>query len=294
MHKIVFAFLASLTLGGLEAKAYFLLGYGTSLSPNGLQATIQNQIGKDNIKGDIQSASYKGAIDNINDFYVGSQLDLDKWHIFNLRALVNFSFANNGYFQNATNRKHTDGAKTYTPARAPVVNSDGSTTFTPESFAQVPLTPDSLPKNMFLVNYGINVDAGVNLPISYLLNTFLADKIPKLPPLLIGVFGGLGFEFSSLSVGTYDPGIYNNTSVNSSDSIYLAGGGVVVRFGGSLRLGENLRVDLGVKMPFADIAGERYYQFPLGESDTFKQQILTQKFLVNQYPFWQMSINALF
>ncbi|PAF48214.1 hypothetical protein BKH43_07980 [Helicobacter sp. 13S00401-1] len=293
MHKIVFAFLTSLSLGALEAKAYFLLGYGTSLSPDGLLANVQNQIGKDNIKGDIQSANYKGAINNINDFYVGAQLDLDKAKIFNLRGLVNFSFANNGYFQNATNRTHTKGATGYTPAKAPTVNSDGTTTFTEEKFASVPLTPDSLPKNMFLVNYGVSADAGINLPITYILNAFIA-KLPKLPPILIGAYGGLGFEFSSLSTGAFDPGVYNNVGVDSKDSIYLAGGDFLVRFGGSVRLGENLRVDLGIKVPFADIQGERYYQFPLGETDTFKQQILTQKFLIKQTPFWQVSVNALF
>ena len=159
-----------------------------------------------------------------------------------------------------------------------------------------------------MLSYSVGFDFGANIPIHILVGTLSDYK--KMIPLRVGVYGGMGYEFITYSLGHYDTRTFNNTTMNNivikaDDTLYLAGAGAFARLGASIYVYNNMRFDIGVKMPI-QIAGDpsaksqRWYQMdsteqlPNNMDKVFAQQLLRQEHSTTLGMYWQFAVNVLF
>lgn len=319
----------------------FFFGLGQSIGDAKLHTNATNQMTKNtssvNEKGgyyysQTQLGNYDGKVKDITSAYVGSEITFDKMGIFTLRGYISASYSNKVDFGNLNNLR--DGNlrqcnQDEMPSLDNICFRDGFYISAPNNgkFEEVkfnanPGFANTISNNAFMMSYGIGFDIGINIPIHILVTTFSNYK--KMIPLRIGGYGGIGYDFTTYSLGHYDNRTYNNTTsggetrdpstgqttqatgvaLHTNDILYLSGAGAFARFGASLYVYDNIRIDFGVKMPI-QIAGDpstksqRWYQLdsvntPQGIDKVFTQQLLKQEYNAIMKSYYQFAINVLF
>lgn len=313
------------------ARYQFFLGIGHSIGEGVLHTSATNQMTKNtssvNEKGgyyysQTQLGDYNGNVKDITSAYIGTEVTLDKMGIFTLRGYINVSYSNKVNFGSVSNLRDGDLRKcdvNEMPGLTNICYRDGFYVSAPNNggyseikFNKNPGFADTLSSNAFMLNYGIGADFGINIPIHIIVATFSNYK--KMIPLRIGVYGGVGYDFVTYSLGHYDGRTYNNTTTGANgtqgvtlkadDTLYFAGAGAFARFGASMYIYDNIRFDIGVKMPI-QIAGDpsaknqRWYQVDSTENlngidKVFAQQLLRQEHKATLGMYWQFAVNVLF
>ncbi|MWV67045.1 hypothetical protein DCO58_05055 [Helicobacter saguini] len=324
------------------AKYQFFLGLGASMNEGKLSTTASNQYTRNtstvNETGNLfytntQHGSYEnGNVKDITSGYAGLEVTIDKAGIFTVRGYVSASFSNSVDFGTLDKNSLHDGSMRKCNAgempnlnvqcwRDEFYNSNANGATTPVKFNANPGFSDTISNNAFMLTYGVGVDVGVNLPISFVWKKLTKYKMVGFR---VGVYGGVGYEFTTYSLGKFDNRTYNNTTsggvtwrpdpgvtaytpgttLNTQDSLYISGAGMYGRAGLSLYFTDNLRLDFGLKIPitFAGVPNARsqkwylkeHYSLPAGQSDPFTQQLLIQNYNVQIGIQWHFSANVLF
>lgn len=320
----------------------FFLGIGQSIGNGILHTNATNQMTKNtssvNASGgyyysQMQLGDYNGSVKDITSGYIGGEVTFDEMGIFTLRGYINASYSNKVNFGNISNlhdgnlRKcnqdempnltnicYRDGfyVSGLPKPPKPDSNSNFNGQYHEIKFNKNPGFANTLSNSAFMLDYGIGVDFGFNIPIHILVATF--SDYRKMIPLRVGVYGGIGYDFVTYSLGHYDGRTYNNTTtgtngvqgvaLNTRDTLYFAGAGAFARFGASMYAYNNIRFDIGVKMPIM-LAGDpsaksqRWYQVGStqnlnGIDEVFAQQLLRQEHNTTLGMYWQFAINVLF
>lgn len=310
----------------------FFFGIGQSIGEGLLHTSATNQMTKNtssvNEKGgyyysQTQLGDYNGSVKDITSIYIGNEVTFDKMGIFTLRGYITASYSNKVNFGDISNVRDGNLLKcgqNEMPNLTNICYRDGFYTSAPNSngqyqeikFNKNPGFAKNLSSNAFMLNYGIGIDFGLNIPLNILVATFSSYK--KMIPLRIGAYGGIGYDFVTYSVGHYDSRTYNNTTVgangtqgvtlNANDTLYFSGAGAFARFGTSVYVYNNIRFDIGMKMPIS-LAGDpsaksqKWYQVDSTENNNgidkvFKQQLLRQEYNTSLSVYWQFAINVLF
>ena len=310
----------------------FFLGIGNSIGDGKLHTSATNQMTKNtssvNEKGgyyysQTQLGDYNGSVRDITSAYIGGEVTFDKMGIYTLRGYINASYSNKVDFGSISNLRDGDLRKCNQgemPGLTNICYRDGFYVSVPDSsgsyneikFNKNPGFADTLSNNAFMLSYGIGLDFGINVPIYIPISTFSDYK--KMIPLRIGLYGGVGYDFVTYSLGHYDGRTYNNTTtgangvqgvtLNTNDTLYFAGAGAFARFGASMYVYNSIRFDIGVKMPI-QMAGDpsaksqKWYQLDSTENlngidKVFAQQLLKQEHNTTLSMYWQFAVNVLF
>lgn len=338
---LIFLFLANIAHA---AKYQFFLGLGNTISDTKLNTSAQNQFTRNtstvNETGNLfytntQHGSYDGGkVKEITSGYTGLEVTLDKAGIFTIRGYASVSFSNNADFGTLNPNSIRDGnmrrcnadempSLTVQCWRNQFNNSNANDPVTGWDFNQLPGFSKTIANNAFMLTYGVGIDVGVNLPVSFLWKKMTKYKMIGFR---VGVYGGVGYEFVTYSLGKYDNRTYNNTTsgdgyaanpefgwtptaitpteLNANDTLYIAGAGMYGRAGVSLYFTDNLRLDFGAKIPitFAGVPNARSQKWYLQEHfsnntgipNTYTQQLLIQNYNVQIGIQWHFSANVLF
>ena len=134
--------------------------------------------------------------------------------------------------------------------------------------------------NALSTNFMINLDFFANLPLDY----FLQKKWESFPYFKIGIFGGLGVEFSLLKSNYW---INESLDKAKDGAFYASGGGLFVNLGGSINLTAHDRLDIGVKIPLYELKYELWSKVNPPHKDNasdniWAEQILHQSFAIKR------------
>lgn len=307
----------------------FFLGIGQSITEGSLHTNSTNQMTKNtssvNEKGgyyysQTQLGEYNGSVKDITSGYIGTEVTFDKMGIFTLRGYISASYSNKVDLGSISKNVRDGNLRKCNAGEMPGLTNicyrDGFYVAAPGNngqyqeikFNKNPNFAENISNNAFMLSYSVGFDFGANVPIHILVGTLSSYK--KMIPLRIGAYGGIGYEFITYSLGHYDSRTYNNTTKDSvtlkaDDTLYLAGAGAFMRFGASLYAYNNIRFDIGVKMPI-QIAGDpsaksqKWYQMDSTESlqnnmdKVFAQQLLRQEHSTTLGMYWQFAVNVLF
>lgn len=267
-----------------------VIGFGSSFTSPRLNSSITNSLTRGTssagfIQGNTNTGYYKGEFNEINNLYIGVEGNLDNYNTVLLRGYASIGYANSANIGVLVAESKTNGATNF-PDSKPNQNS------TQNDFSTLP-TLDTISNitNALFLSYGVGADFIFNLPISDILGYFLNTNLIYSS---VAIFAGGGFEFARLSVGSYSTRTFDNAGINSTDRFLSAGSGLFTRFGSSIYLSKNLRLDFGLKIPYWQIHSSRWYIYPANQSDTFKQQLLIQKISSSQERYYFFSVNILF
>lgn len=310
----------------------FFLGIGQSIGEGLLHTNATNQMTKNtssvNASGgyyysQTQLGDYNGSVKDITSIYFGNEVTFDKMGIFTLRGYITASYSNKVNFGSLSNLRDGDLRQCNQgemPNLTDICYRDGFYVSAPDSsgsYTEIPFNKNpgfasTLSNNAFMLSYGIGVDFGLNIPLNVLISAVSDYK--KMIPLRIGMYGGIGYDFVTYSVGHFDSRTYNNTTsgtsstqgvtLNANDTLYFAGAGAFARFGASMYASNNIRFDIGMKMPIS-LAGDpnaksqKWYQvdsdnLPSGMDKVFAQQLLRQEHSASLDIYWQFAVNVLF
>lgn len=305
----------------------FFLGIGQSIGEGTLHTSATNQMTKNtssvNASGgyyysQTQLGEYNGSIKDITSGYVGVEATFDKMGIFTLRGYISASYSNKVNLGSVSNVRDGNLRRCNQNEMPNLTNicyrdefyisAPTNGQYQPVKFNANPNFAKDISNNAFMLDYSIGFDFGANIPIHILVGTFSNYK--KMIPLRVGVYGGMGYEFITYSLGHYDTRTFNNTTMNNivikaDDTLYLAGAGAFARLGASIYVYNNMRLDIGVKMPI-QLAGDpsaksqKWYQMDstdssiTGDMKVFAQQLLRQEYNTTLGMYWQFAINVLF
>lgn len=329
----------------MAVRYQFFLGLGQSIGAANLHTSATNQMTKNtssvNEKGgyyysQTQLGDYNGSVRDITSVYVGSEVTFDKMGIFTVRGYMSASYSNKVDFGTLQNLRDGNVRKCNAGEMPDLTNicfRDEFYTSVPNAapikFNANPGFANQISNNAFMMNYAVGVDFGANVPLHVLVSTFSSYK--KMIPVRVGVYGGFGYEFSTYSLGHLDKRTYDNTTsggttydpstggsvnaqgitLNANDKLYLSGAGAFARVGFSAYVSNNLRLDIGVKIPL-QIAGDpaansqKWYQVDSQNLPTdpntgkptidkvFAQQLLRQEYTSTMNMYWQFAVNVLF
>lgn len=226
--------------------------------------------------GGTSDASYQGGSDSALSFIFGNEAIFDPLRISGLRIYGSIEMAKVWLGTRQSYSEHKTSSKFY--------DSDGKT----EVSMLNPTTPQpTLAGNAISTTFSINLDFFANIPIDY----FLKKIWSKTPAIKLGVFAGVGAEFS-LVKSLY----WRNESLSNSEkdsAFYASGNGVFINLGTSLYLSRHDRIDFGVKIPYYTLSQVMWHIAPNSngtqETNPWRQQTLKQSFDITSSPEFKIA-----
>lgn len=291
--------------------------------------TCPNQL----CRGDTTNASYQGNLNKGYALEIGVEHYFDKFDILGVRLFGEFSSKNGGLGDLISSSMDTSTNNIPSKGLDTIVTNGSTTTNDKYTFATTP-QPDknlqaTLANNGVFMTFGFGGDIMANAPFDYWLRKAVRANESwwknKLAYVRVGVFLGGGVEFGRFSQGDNNNKSFKNELASASgngyagkasnldDSFFASGSGGFLRYGIQIYITQFLRINLGYKHNFYNIASERWYGYnglncvedanaatcapnpdSIRKNDPKSETLFRQKFVISRGNEWFLNFAARF
>ena len=225
--------------------------------------------------GGNSQATYQGDSKNGLKFIFGNETVFDQYHSSGLRiyGVIEMQEVSLG---NRTKYNENKANNTF-QGECILDGSTCSTNFKTYNMLN-PTTPQaSLPSNVLMTTFSINLDFFANLPV----DTFFKMLWPHFPFLKVGIFAGVGAEFSLLKSNYW----INESLVQQESVLYASGNGLFINLGTNIYLSKHDRIEIGYKIPYYQMQQVMWNSLSINNTpNPWSDQTLRQTFNIKKSP----------